>query len=181
MSTVVAFETTAITAFILLIGSFVMYRCRFIIWKGWFRAIIECEDEDVIIRTLRMKGLSLAGTQDQAIWISVKGVRDRYDIIPDRVRRMGKFRVPTAFYYAHRSEPIDLKELKMQSQISATRNAELARNTVTSQLLNAFTERFSKEQMMILVATGIMVLSVLMLGYFLNSKLTSISNLLGGS
>lgn len=176
---------TAATAFIIvasvigfgLVFGFILWKFKYIIWKGWFRAIIECEDEDILIRTVRMKKSKLSGEQDQCIWLTVKGVKDRYDIIPDRVRRMGKFRIPTSIYYAHRAEPIDLKVLKIQSQISATRNAELAKNTVTSQLLTAFTENPLREAMAIFLGVVIVLGGLLILGYWLNSRLDTIIEL----
>lgn len=179
MTVLVAFYLIAGLCGFSLIATFLIWRLKYVIWKGWFRAIIECEDEDVLIRTIRMKRSKLTGEQDEAVWLIVKGVKDRYDIIPDRVRRMGRFRIPTSFYYAHRAEPIDLKVLKMESKISATRNAELARNTVTSQLLTAFTENPMREAMAIFLAVAIVLGGILILGYWLNTKLESIIDLVG--
>lgn len=175
MSALLAFYIAAVTCFAVLIGSFITWKLRFLIWKGWFRAIIECEDEDILIRTVRMKpSKKLPSEQDQCVWLTVKGVRDRYDIIPDRVRYMGKFRIPTSFYYAHRAEPIDHVSMKMDSKISATRNAELARNTVTSQLISAFTENPMREAMAVFLAVVIVLGGILILGYFINSKMETI-------
>ena len=158
---------------------FILWKFKYVIWKGWVRAIIECEDGDILIRTVRMKKAKSTGEQDQAMWLTVKGVKDRYDILPERIRRMGKFRIPTSVYYAHRSEPIDLKALKIESKISATRNAELAKNTVTSQLLTAFTENPLREAMAIFLGVVIVLGGLLILGYWLNSRLDTIIELVG--
>jgi hypothetical protein len=181
MSLQVIFQLVSGSLAAILVTTFILWKFRFVIWKGWFRAIIECEDEDVIIRTIRLKSSKknpTASEQDECIWLTVKGVRDRYDIIPDRVRRMGKFRIPTAFYYAHRSEPIDLKALKIESKISATRNAELARNTVTSQLLTAFTESGLREAMVIFLGVIVILGGILILGYWVNTKFEELAGLL---
>lgn len=176
MTVQTAFLLTASLAAVALITMFVLWKFKYVIWKGWFRAIIECEDEDVQIRTIRLKKSKLPGEQDTCIWLTVKGVRDRYDIIPDRVRRMGRFRIPTSFYYAHRAEPIDLKEIKIASEVSATRNAELARNTVTSQLLTAFTENPMKEALMIFLGVLIILGGMLIMGYWFNTKIEEVLN-----
>lgn len=178
---------TAVTAFIIVAGvmgfslifGFILWKFKYVIWKGWVRAIIECEDGDILIRTVRMKKSKSSGEQDQGMWLTVKGVKDRYDIIPDRVRRMGKFRIPTSVYFAHRAEPIDLKTLKMESKISATRNAELAKNTVTSQLLTAFSENPLREAMAIFLGVVIVLGGIIILGYWLNSRLDTIIELVG--
>jgi hypothetical protein len=91
---------------------------------------------------------------------------------------MGKFRIPTSLYYAHRAEPIDLKGLKIESKISATRNAELARNTVTSQLLTAFTESGLREAMVIFLGVIVILGGLLILGYWVNTKFEELAGLL---
>jgi hypothetical protein len=96
-----------------------------------------------------------------------------------KVYRTGKFRIPIAFYNAHQSEPIDMQNLRKYSVVSATRYREIAKNTTTSQLLNAFAENPMKEAMMLFLGVAIVLGGLLLLGYFLNSRITSLENIVG--
>lgn len=206
MSAVVAFQIIFGLIALSMVSGFVLYKARFVVWSGYFRAVIVCEDGDVITRTMRLKK---SDTEFTAI---VKGSMDTYGIIAKedtdltelkktvkkpgelekespnpiknesnrRIMRQGKFRIPWALYNAHQYEPIDVQNLRKYSLVSATRHRELARNTVTSQLLNAFQENPLKEAMAILLLGGVMLLGLFMLGYFLNSRIDEILNQVGG-
>lgn len=117
---------------------------------------------------------------DEAFTRTVKGKLDRYDILPERVYRLGRVRLPKSFYNSHCAEPIDMRNLRMESKVSATRAAAIAKNTVTSQLLNAFNENPLVETMMFILGIGIILVGILILGYFLNSKLTTLQETVTG-
>lgn len=210
MAPVVIFQLVSGLCAVLLIGGFVIYRCRYIIWRGYFRAEFVCEDGEVIARTFRLKSSDTEFTQ------RIKGKVDTYGIVADdsvpeiseivdddapatrrkvaaklsdpakrdapdrRVYRTGRFRIPKAYYIAHRYEPINMLELKMQSKVSATRYRELARNTVTSQLLTAFTENPMREAMAFMMGVIVILGGILVLGYFLNSRIETVLQRLAG-
>lgn len=192
MSAVVAFYTVAILAAVLMVGGFILWKFRFVIRSGYFRAEIICESGRVIHKTMRLKGAS-------EFSLIVEGVRDIYHIhdgrsetiekkdgqketlrYPNRIYPDGRMRVPKSYYNAHQAEPIDMQALRKQSTVSATKYSELARNTVTSGLFMAFDELSIREQiiqlMMILIPVAAVVLGV----YFLNSRLETIIDKLGG-
>ena len=181
MSVIVVFYIIAIACAISLIGVFALHKLKYIIWRGYFRAIIVCEDGDIIIRTPRLK------LSDTDFTLKVKGKLDTYHIIEQdddgnrRVYRIGRFRIPTSFYNAHQSEPIDMQNLRKQSEVSATRYREIAKNTVTSQLLNAFSENPLREAMALMLAILVIMGGMLILGYFLNSRIEVILERLGGA
>lgn len=170
---------------------FVAYKFRFVIWTGYFRALIVCEDGELISRTMRLK------KSDVDFTITVKGKIDTYHIIDheptdskeaekqginasmSRILRVGRFRIPTSLYNAHQSEPINLQLLRKESSVSATRYREIAKNTVTSQLLNAFQENPMREAIMWMMAVGVVLVGMFILGYFLNNKLDTIADGLG--
>lgn len=178
---------------------FVLWKFKYVIWKGWFRAIIICEDGDILIRTFRLK------TSDTEFTATIKGKVDTYQIVDNeardeiaakqdkvnetpnpnynptnrRIYRIGRFRIPTSFYNAHQTEPIDMQNLRKYSVVSATRYRELAKNTVTSQLLTAFTENPMKEALMIFLGVVIILGGMLIMGYWFNTKIEEVLNKLG--
>jgi hypothetical protein len=170
MTVAAAFMTVAGLGAFLLITVFLAYRFRYVLRKGYFRVEFICDDGDIITRTFRLKG------SDSEFSMLVKGKKDTYHILAEegRVYHTGRFRIPKAYYIAHRAEPIDMKKLKLESKVSATKYNELAKNTVTSQLLNAFTENPMKEAMAIIMAVAIIMGGILILGYYMNSRINEI-------
>ena len=187
MTVIIAFYIVAGLCAIGLLGGFLTWRFRYVIWSGWFRADIITEDGEAITITRRLK------KSDSEFTVAVNGRLDTYFIIERededkviegkteslirgsrRVYRAGRYRIPKAYYNAHQSEPINMQLLRKESKVSATRHREIAKNTVTSQLLNAFTENPMREAMAYLIGVGIIILAIVFLGYFLNSKLDTI-------
>lgn len=208
MSVAIAVMIVAGLGLVSLLALWTVRKFRYVIWSGYFRAIIICEDGDIIAKTMRLK------TSDTEFKAVVKGKADTYHLISKeeevgvegkksltavqrqilsgedkesnslhnmsnrRIYRQGRFRLPTAFYNAHQAEPIDMQNLRKFSGVSATRYNELAKNTVTSQLLNAFNENTMREAMIYMMAIVIILGGMLILGYFLNSRLNTIVELL---
>jgi ABC-type antimicrobial peptide transport system permease subunit len=187
LAIVIAIQASLIIA---LIVGFLTYKLRFVIWTGYFRALVLCEDGELLTRTMRLK------KSDTDFTMLVKGKLDTYHIIDQepkdqveaqkqginaamsRIMRVGRFRIPTSIYNAHQSEPINLQLLRKQSEVSATRYREIAKNTVTSQLLNAFQENPMKEAVMWMMAVGVVLVGMFILGYFLNNKIDQIAGTL---
>lgn len=179
MSAATAFNIVAIAAAVCMIGGWTLWKFRYVILSGYFRAEIICESGEVKIFTMRLK-------KSNEFSALVEGVRDTYHILDGgseksrRIYRVGRQRIPKSYYNAHQAEPIDMQELRKDSKVSATRYSELARNTVTSGLLDAFKEVSIREQMMQLMMVLIPLAGIILLGYFLNSRIETVIQKLGG-
>lgn len=73
-----------------------------------------------------------------------------------------------------------MQELRKQSEVSATRYRELARNTVTSQLLTAFSENPMREAAIMFLGVVIGLGGTLILGIWINTKFENLMERLGG-
>lgn len=163
---------TAVT--LSMIIGFLVWKFRFVIWSGYVRAEIICEDDDVLTRTFKLK------TSDTEFKMLVKGSRDTYHILDDRIYRAGKFRIPKLYYNAHCSEPIDIKKMRQESKVVAARYTELSENTVTRDLLREFYPSKLSTGMAFMLIAAINVVTSLMLGFILYTKLDELAKLHGG-
>lgn len=187
----------------LLLG-FALYKLRFVIRKGYFQAEFVCDDGEIIRKTFISKEsdseftMKIRGkldtyhkiykdvsnpTEDDADNPGKKPKQpikdsDENDPYRQRIYRVGKFRIPKAYYIAHRSEPIDMLALKLESKVSATKYQELAKNTVTSQLLKAFTPAKMSEALSLILAVAVILGGILLLGYWMNSRIEQLMDVM---
>lgn len=146
----------------------IFWNYRFIIRKGYMRAVFIGEDRregSVMIRV---------DDSDKDFEIEMFGKLFKYGIDKHRIYRFGRWRMPTAYYKIGDAVPRDMLDAKQDSEVAALDYAQVARNTVTRDLLAAFDTKFLSTQNIFLLTVGIIVAAILILGVFVNQKFSEL-------
>jgi len=194
MSGVVAFYIVAILSAVGLVVAWIVWKFRFVIRSGYFRAELLTESGVPIIRTFKLGTRKEFRMMIGGVWGTYhiydgrtellppekEGDPERKRTYPNRVYHQGRMRIPKSYYNVGQSEPIDMQALRKESQVSAEKYDQLARNTVTTGLLGEFRETSAREAAIQILTVLIPVGAIFITGYYLNTRLETIIDLLGG-
>lgn len=123
---------------ILLIGAYKGYQMWVDLQPNTLRVRIITIEKTVLTYTIRTKG------------IEFENAGKRYRIIPDRIYRTGKLRVPTAYYKENVPDPLDLLTTP-QPEIDAKSYYLAIYAHVARDIILAFTESLSQMQLFIIL------------------------------
>lgn len=137
---------------------------KYLIHQDWFRAEFVGE-EKAFAKTFRSK------ESDHEFTLKVKGKLHTYGKLRECMVPVTKFNIPKSYYVIGRYEPLNMKTLSVNSEVSALRYSELARNTVVRDLMNAFKSQKIDTTTALMIMCGITVLGFVILGFFLNDKI----------
>jgi len=145
------------------------------IWKplrpGYLRVYILGKSDDIkprSVKTIYENGGSTVSVNQQ-----------KYNVDSDVVYRMGLFRIPTSFYVEGISAPLNLRDFKARSGITAHDFHEATESHVISEAMKFFKEQRISADM----AFGMILLAVVgsagVVYYLLNKKLDAILQAMG--
>ena len=166
-----AISITMISIGFLSILLFIVNHYRFVIWSGYMRLVFTGEDRNtqtVIRRVL---------DSDHDFEITHFGNVHKYSIDRNRIYRVGRFRIPTAYYKVGDAEPLDMLKTGEESEVSSLDYAKVARNTVTRDLLASFEAKFLSAQNIFIITLIVIVGAVVLLGVFVNQKFGELEKL----
>lgn len=146
---------------------FILYHrvgLKYLIHQDWFSAEFVGE-EKAFARTFRSK------EADHEFTIKVKGKLHTYGKLRECMVPVTKFNIPKSYYVIGRYEPLNMKTMSVNSEVSAIRYSELERNTVVRDLMNAFKSQKIDTTSALLIMCGVTILGLVILGYFLNDKI----------
>lgn len=153
------------------IAVLVVHHFRFVIWSGYMRVVFTGEDRKIAVRIIK------ADESDRDFEIEVFGKHFKYGIDRNRIYRIGRFRLPTAYYKFGDAVPIDMLKTGHESDVAALDYAQVARNTVTRDLLAAFDTKFLSAQNIFVLTILTIAGGLLMLGVFVNIKVDELKGL----
>lgn len=161
---------SVIVVVIFSVGFAIIWPMRYVFRKGYFIAEFIGED--------RRAGSTLikADESDRDFEIQMFGKLFKYGIDKDRIYRFGRWRMPKSYYKIGDAVPRDLLDEGEDSEVAALDYAQVARNTVTRDLLSAFDTQFLSAQNIFMLTIGIVVAAVLILGVFVNQKFTELQD-----
>lgn len=142
----------------------IFWPLRYVFRKGYFVAEFIGEDRRsgaVIIK---------ADESDRDFEIEMFGKLFKYGIDKERIYRFGRWRLPKSYYKIGDAVPRDLLDAESDSEVAALDYAQVARNTVTRDLLAAFDTKFLSAQNIFMLTIGVIIGAVLLLGVFVNQK-----------
>jgi len=148
----------------LIIIFMIVHSLRHVIWSGYMRVVFAGEDRRISGALIRIDD------SDHDFEINQFGKVHKYGIDRDRIYRAGRFRLPTAYYKFGEAEPLDMLRTGLESKVSSLDYAQVARNTVTRDLLQAFDTKFLSAQNIFMMTILIMAGGLLLLGVFVNQK-----------
>lgn len=158
---------------ILALIGFVVYRFRFYIWSGYMRARFIGEDGREITRTFR------SNQTDSEFTVKINGQSQTYGKDSDRQYRTTGARIPLQFHIVNRYEPIDMLELRLQSDVAASKYNQLARNTVASALLMSFKSSVINTTTAFFLTVAVLMGGLLMMGLFINQRIEDVLKAIG--
>lgn len=148
-----------------------IYHWRHILFNGYMRVIFVGEDRRIAGALIK------ADESDRSFDLKVFGKEHTYSLDRDRIYRVGRWRIPTAYYVFGNSVPIDLLQTGKESEVSAIEFAQVAGNTVTRDLLSAFLPEFLNPQAIFFLTIGVVVLGFVIFGVFTNQKFNEVEKL----
>ncbi len=156
---------------VLIIIATIVHQFRYVIWSGYMRVNFTGEDRRGVSFVIK------ANSSDSNFELKVFDKVHKYELERDRIYRTGRFRLPTAYYVFGDSEPIDMLKTGEKSDVSAVEYAQVARNTVTRDLLSAFNTQLLSAQNIFLITIGVVAIGLLALGIFTNQKFETLTEL----
>lgn len=118
-----------------------------------------------------------AHESDREFEITLYGKIHKYGLDGDRIYRSGRFRLPTSHYKVGDPVPLDMLRTNTISDVTALDYAQVARNTVTRDLLAAFDTKFLSVQNIFMFTMIAIAAAALGLGYFINTKFETMTEL----
>ena len=143
-------------------------------WNVWrdlrpdkMRAVFILGDKQ--IRSMRVTINSNGKTFDVS---QGKGKRaHKYVIAESAVFHSGRFRIPTSYYNWGRIEPINLKSLTSETEISSEDFHEGVESNIGSQIIREFQETFLTPQMSLMIILAVLAIGLGFVYVQLNSQL----------
>lgn len=149
---------------VLLIAFALYWNFRFVIRRGFMQAVFVGEDRRIITYMVRVDD------SDKDFEILMFGKSFKYGIDKTRIYRIGRWRIPTSYYKIGDAVPRDMLDTGQDSEVAALDYAQVARNTVTRDLLAAFDTKFLSAQNIFMLTIAIVAGGLVLLGVFVNQK-----------
>lgn len=155
--------------FIFLIGfaCWAAWHYRYYYLKNRFRAVFTNESKQIIPRVLKLASKSETFT-------NVKGVPGTYKLMRGRIYTTGGYKMPTSYYVVGQDTPMDMQE-EVSGAVNSVRFREVAEQKVMADLLTSFKKTIIDNATALVISVVVTLLAALMLGVFMNDKLTKIS------
>ena len=144
---------------------------RFIIRKGYMIAEFTGEDRRVGAVIIKVDD------SDHDFEITMFDKTFKYGIDKQRIYRFGRWRLPKSYYKISDATPRDMLDIEQDSEVAALDYAQVARNTVTRDLLAAFDTKFLNPQSIFLLTIAVIGAGIIILGVFMNQKFSELEDL----
>lgn len=145
-----------------------VYKYRYTLWSGYFKASFIGSDGRTFDRIFRIKH------SDMEFITKYRGEFHTHGLDKEVIYRSVKWRLPHAYYHCGVYAPIDMNKLKFNNVVASARYNELASNSVTKDLFTAFNPTILSTTSAVMIGTTVVIIGLLILGYFINEKFTEV-------
>lgn len=147
---------------------FILYHrvgLKYILHKDWFRAEFIGADGRAFAHTFRTK------ESDKEFTRKINGKLHAFGKDDACITTVTKYNIPKSYYVIGKYEPINMKTASVNSAVSSQRYAELARNTVVKDLLNAFKPVKLDTVTAFMILGAVVLGGLLILGWYINQRI----------